>query len=56
MPMEVDLDCPPRRSSDLLERLIDGIFNKDGDDGRKLDRSQPKEKENIFRKLFPKKQ
>lgn len=29
LPMEVDMDCPPRRSSDLLERIFDGIFNKD---------------------------
>lgn len=55
MPMDVDMDCPPRRSSDLLERLIDGIFNKDADDSRKQERSQPKEKENLFRKWFPKK-
>lgn len=59
MPMDVELDCPARRSSDLLERLMDGIFNKNGDDGKKKrEPSEPKEneKENFFRKLFPKKQ
>ncbi|MGB3870937.1 MAG: transglycosylase domain-containing protein [Flavobacteriales bacterium] len=56
LPMEVDMDCPPRRSSDLLERIFDGIFNKDPDADKKNERSHPKKnkKENFFRKLFPK--
>lgn len=47
---EVDMDCPPLRKPDLLDRLFQGVFKKK----EHPDRKKKKRKEGFFRKLFPK--
>ena len=47
----IDMDCPPRRQEHLLERMLEGIFNKDKE--HTVD-TAAKEEKGFFRRWFPK--
>ncbi|MFZ1618037.1 MAG: transglycosylase domain-containing protein [Flavobacteriales bacterium] len=49
------MDCAPRRSGDLLERMIEGIF-KPKDEGKDAEKKEEEKGEGFFRRWFPKKE
>lgn len=51
----VAMDCAPRRSGDLLERLIEGIF-KPKEEGKERGKKDEEKPEGFFRRWFPKKE
>ena len=58
---EIDMNCEPRRSSNLIDRFLDVIFQREpGSVDKQHDPEEPERKEEekggFFQRLFPKKE